>query len=85
MKRNSIVVLVLCACFISVGWSQQPAGTVHADWTEFQRLNMKRWNPYENVLSVNNVGRLHRKWSYLTGYWMTSSPAIVNGVVYVGT
>jgi hypothetical protein len=34
---------------------------------EFHRPNMMRWNPYENVLSVNNVGRLHRKWSYLTG------------------
>jgi hypothetical protein len=56
MKRSSIVVLVLCACFISVGWGQQPAGTVHTNWSEFHRPNMRRWNPYENVLSVNNVG-----------------------------
>jgi outer membrane protein assembly factor BamB len=83
MKRNSSVVLVLCACFISVGWGQQPAGTVHTNWSEFHRPNMIRWNPYENVLSVNNVGRLHRKWSHLTGYYVDSSPAIVNGVVYV--
>ena len=27
-----------------------------ADWTEFHRDNMQRWNPYETVLGVGNVG-----------------------------
>jgi len=26
-----------------------------ADWTQFHRDNMQRWNPYETVLGVNNV------------------------------
>jgi hypothetical protein len=32
-----------------------------ADWTEFHRDNMQRWNPYETVLGVNNAGSLHLK------------------------
>jgi hypothetical protein len=32
-----------------------------ADWTEFHRDNMQRWNPYETVLGVNNVGSLKLK------------------------
>lgn len=34
-----------------------------ADWTQFHRDNMQRWNPYETVLGVNNVGGLKLKWS----------------------
>ena len=33
-----------------------------ADWTQFLRDNMQRWNPYETVLGVNNVGSLRLKW-----------------------
>ena len=46
---------------------------------------MARWNPYEHVLNVNNVGRLRRKWRYTTGDIVFSSPAVANGVVYVGS
>jgi glucose dehydrogenase len=33
-----------------------------AEWTQFHRDNMQRWNPYETVLNVNNVGDLQLKW-----------------------
>jgi outer membrane protein assembly factor BamB len=59
-----------------------------ADWTQFHRDNMQRWNPYETVLGVGNVGSLQLKWenpiasvTLNTG----SSPTVVNGVVYVGS
>ncbi len=81
MKRIRILVLILCACFVSVAWSRQPAAK--GDWTEFHRTNMERWNPYETVLGVNNVGNLQRKWSSSIGS-VYSSPAVANGVVYVG-
>jgi hypothetical protein len=61
MKRISIVVLILCACLVSAAWGQEPAGE---RWGQFHRNNMERWNPYDKVLNVNNVGSLHRKWSY---------------------
>ena len=62
------------------------------DWTQFHRNNMQRWNPYETVLGVINAGTLALKWSYVTGNpnpgnnegrW--SSPAVVNGVMYIGS
>jgi glucose dehydrogenase len=59
-----------------------------ADWTQFLRDNMQRYNPYETVLNVNNVGRLQLKWSFYLGSMaggQFSSPAVVNGVVYVGS
>ena len=85
MKRISILVLILCACFVSVAWGQQPAGKCYNSWAEFHRYNMQRWNPCEKVLNVNNVGNLGLKWSYTTGGDVASSPAVANGVVYVGS
>jgi hypothetical protein len=79
MKRSSILVLILSVCFVSAAWGQQ------ARWSEFHRHNMQRLNPYENVLNVNNVGNLTLKWSYATGNEVYSSPAVMNGVVYVGS
>ncbi len=66
MKRISILVLILCACFAPVAWSQQAVNTGH-NWSQFHRPNMRRCNPYETVLNVNNVGNLHEKWSYTMG------------------
>src|SRR5580693_8245579 len=85
MKRISIVVLILCGCFVSVAWGQQPAGTCFNNWTEFHRTNMERWNPCEKVLSVKTVRNLKRMWSYSTGNYVESSPAVANGVAYVGS
>lgn len=44
---------------------------------------MARYNPCETVLGVDNVGSLGLKWSYSFGGG-PSSPAVVNGVVYIG-
>jgi outer membrane protein assembly factor BamB len=56
------------------------------NWTEFHTLDMVRWNPYEHVLNVENVGRLKKLGSYTTGGPVfSSSPAIVNGVGYFGS
>jgi outer membrane protein assembly factor BamB len=86
MKRIRIVVLILCACFVSVAWGQQPAGKCNNGWAQFHRYNMQRWARCEKVLGVNNVGSLQRKWSHSTGRaQVASSPAVANGVVYVGS
>jgi polyvinyl alcohol dehydrogenase (cytochrome) len=48
---------------------------------------MQRWNPYETVLGVSNVGSLQLNWKigpYITESEVQSSPAVVNGVVYFG-
>ena len=84
MKRIPTLVLILCACVVSVAWSQQPADKGNNGWSEFHRHNMQRRNPYEKVLNVRNVGSLLLKWSYVTGDSGYSAPAVANGVVYVG-
>ncbi len=86
MKRIRILVLILCAGFVSVAWGQQPqACTTYTPWAEFHMQNMQRWNPCEKVLNVKSVGNLHLKWSYATGGRVESSPAVANGVVYIGS
>lgn len=95
MKTGKIVGLVCFALFLLAGFcfgqaarsvsGDRPTTNVRASWTEFHRTNMERWNPYEKVLNVNNVGNLRLKWSYKTGAAVSSSPAVANGVVYVGS
>ncbi|MGB8774069.1 MAG: hypothetical protein WCC78_08015, partial [Terriglobales bacterium] len=75
MKRISIVILILCACF-GAAWGQQPAGKCVSAWTEFHWTNMERWNPCETVLNVNNVGSLSLEWSFTTQGQVWSSPAV---------
>ncbi len=58
---------------------------VHVNWDQFHTMDMRRENPYENVLNVDNVGSMRLKGSYQTGSDVSSSPAVVNGVMYVGS
>ncbi len=44
-----------------------------------------RANPYEQILNPKTVGGLTKKWAYLTGSAIDSSPAVVNSMVYVGS
>ena len=79
--------LMLAAAGTSVQ-AQTSSTPSPADWAQYHRDNMQRWNPYETVLGVNNVGRLQLKWKdavlVQTGV-LLSSPAVVNDVVYYGT
>ena len=66
----------------------QKAFLVQTNWSEFHfRHNGTRLNPYENVLDAKTVKRLKLKWTYSTSriYAVDSSPAVMNGVVYVGS
>lgn len=69
----------------ATGANAQTAFPSGADWIQFHRDNMQRWNPFETKLQVNNVGGLARKWTYATGAFVESSPAVANGVVYIGS
>ena len=68
-----------------MAWSQQSDDKDHNNWSEFHRTNMTRWNPYEKVLNVHDVGNLLVKWSSTTGASIDSSPAVMKGVVYIGS
>src|ERR1700730_19461291 len=82
MKRVSILVLIACACFASVAWGQKPKRGIYPPWAEFHRHDMRRSNPCEKVLNIHNVGSLGLKWRSAGGG--PSSPAVADGVVYVG-
>ncbi len=56
---------------------------VRTDWAQFRfEPDHKGINPYENVLSPQTVGSLSLNWSYQTGSYVSSSPAVVNGMMY---
>jgi len=85
--------IVLLIVTIAPLWLMLPAISTCADaqatsspgdWTQFHRDNMQRWNPYETVLGVGNVGGLQVKWKYQNSFTQ-SSPAVANGVVYLGS
>jgi len=78
-----IVVLTLFACFVSAAFCQQPAGSPLNNWSEFLTADMQRNNPYEDVLNVDNVRYLEKKWHASLGVDSMSSAAVVNGIVYV--
>jgi outer membrane protein assembly factor BamB len=68
------------------GLAAQEPFTVRTNWPESGFGPAHRGtNPYENTLDTSNVGGIDRLWSYKTGNSVYSSPAIVNGFVYVGS
>ncbi len=59
---------------------------VNTNWYQFGYDHAHgRTNPYENVLSRTNVSHLTLDWRYTTGDVIGSSPAVVSGVVYLGS
>jgi glucose dehydrogenase len=86
MKSIRLSVSILCVCFVSVAWCQQPVG--HTNWSQYRfDASHTGFNPYEKVLNASNVGALHLKWRHYTGSFslVEDGPAVVNGVVYVGS
>ncbi|MGC1296356.1 MAG: PQQ-binding-like beta-propeller repeat protein [Alloacidobacterium sp.] len=88
----AITPLLLMLAAANTSAHAQTSNPSPGDWTQFHRDNMQRWNPYETVLGVNNVGSLQLKWRNSLGSevndldnFFVSSPAVVNGVVYVGS
>jgi len=77
----AIAPLWLTLATASMSTHAQTSNPSPADWTEFHRDNMQRWNPYETLLGINNAGTLGVKWSSAFGAF---SPAVANGLVYSG-
>src|SRR5215472_5091257 len=68
------------------GSAVQTAYTVNTNWAEFHYSGrLTGANPYENVLSPFNVTGIDEDWHFTTGDLVNSSPAVVNGVAYVGS
>ncbi len=69
------------------GGTAQKSFTIRTNWTQFHYgPRHQGCNPYETVLSPSTVAGLNEAWRYTTGGSITySSPAVPNGVVYVGS
>ena len=68
------------------GTGAQAPFLVNTDWSQYGFTpDGTRLNPYENVLSPGTVGAIDERWNFTTGGAVASSPAVVNGVVYVGS
>src|SRR5215471_18775031 len=66
--------------------AQAPFSVVSTDWPQFGfDPNHTYFNPYENVLTSANVSNLTQDWTYTTNSYIRSSPAVVNGVVYIAS
>jgi outer membrane protein assembly factor BamB len=67
------------------GLSAQAPFTVRTDWPQFHySASRQGLNPFENVLSTDTVPGIGLDWTYTTGDDVSSSPAVANGLVYVG-
>ena len=80
-----LVWLVAMTGMGAIGQTSNLLPNVGANWGQFRGDNMQRWNQRETVLGVNDVGGLAHKWTYATGAFVESSPAVMNGVVYIGS
>jgi len=68
------------------GLSAQIAFTVNTNWPQFRGSpEHLGYNTTENMLNTTNVVGLELLWSAATNGPIDSSPAVVNGVVYVGS
>ena len=89
MKTAPICCLALLMLVGSMAIAQQPCGTSRKAVVQWPQYHFDPchtgYNPYEFFLSPATVGNLVLDWSYTTGYNVISSPAVVNGVVYVGS
>ena len=69
----------------SSGFSARASFLVRANWRNFHFDHPNSGsNPYENVLDPSNVGGLTRQWVYSPGDLIYSSPAIADGMLFVG-
>jgi outer membrane protein assembly factor BamB len=85
-----LAIMPLWLMLAAANTSQAQTTSSPADWTQFLRDNMQRYNPYETVLGVNNVDGLKLKWTFTNvqpnvGGNADASPVVANGVVYIGS
>lgn len=68
------------------GLSAQRVFTVETSWASFHfGSGLSGLNPYENTLNAANVSGLAELWTFATGGAVELSPAVVGGVLYVGS
>ena len=89
---SALALLAMSLAFVQQSTAQVPCSptitpppTLSIKWPEF-RFDLKHsgCNPYEFILNPGNVGNLVPLWESAISA-SSSSPAVVNGVVYIGS
>lgn len=82
MKRKSLAVLVIAAA-LSLAFADAADAT---DWPQFHHgADHVGVNVSESTVGRSNVSALTQQWATAIGPGGESSPAVVNGIVYVGS
>jgi outer membrane protein assembly factor BamB len=78
--------LLMLGAVVSAAFPPTPAA-VPVNWTQFRFDNSHTGvNPFEKILTPRNVPRLRLSWQAQLGKLVDfSSPAVVNGVAYIGS
>jgi outer membrane protein assembly factor BamB len=83
MRR--VVVLILFSLLVLFGLGSARASS-GADWQQFRfGPSHAGFNAAESSIGVGNVASLTTAWTATTGADVTSSPAVANGLAYVGS
>ena len=96
LHRTLLTLVVLSALLpvVSQGLGAAPAAAkglplprrANVNWSQFHdTANRRGENATENVLGRRNVSKMVLDWSHAVGSGIESSPAIANGMVYVGS
>src|SRR5207248_2567845 len=93
--RPVLQAAILVSLFTSIAQSQTTTAvpapqasltTTQVNWPQFHfTFNGTRRNSNETVLNAQTVPGLKVKWTYTMGAYSVSSPAVANGVVYIGS
>jgi outer membrane protein assembly factor BamB len=70
----------------SSGYFARAIFLVQTDWVQFGfNRERTRFNVFENVINTSNVSNLTQDWIATPGDVNYSSPAVANGIVYIGS
>jgi outer membrane protein assembly factor BamB len=61
------------------------AVTAAADWKMYQRDSAHTANAVGSRIDTTNASTLTEAWRFTTGGWVSGTPVVANGVVYVGS
>lgn len=61
------------------------AVSASADWKTYQHDSSHSGYSAESQINTSNVQTLAQAWSFVTGDWVTGTPLVADGVVYIGS
>ncbi len=86
MLTRAAIAVVLVVSAVLLGLGSSAAGSGASDWPQFRYDSAHGGlQPNESAIGVGNVANLTEAWTATTGGAVRSSPAVANGVVFVGS